>query len=573
MVQDRVCDLEEKIFDLEKNLESKRQVGYDMANIASVITSLLDIESVLAASIEIGIRQVAGEVGAVLQIVDDKPQVKVSWGVDSTILDSLIYKDGLDIVSYCLRHRETICENSNQGLFPENVLIRNFVCAPILAQEKVIGVMVIFNKDSDGGFVENDILILEMICKFASIAIENSHLLKESIEKHKLEQELDLARQVQATFLPENISIKGLNIAASYIPARQVGGDYYDLIPISDKKLFFLIGDVTNKGVPAALVMTSVYSIIRAYVTSGDPIKVTTLIAQLNEVLCNDIIKSHGMFITLFMALIDLENMTMEYCNGGHPPPFYFRASVSETIPLKCGGPIVGQFEGTLYTSTRIDLERGDRLFCYTDGLIEAVNRNDELYGLKRLECFFKNNIALDAAQFTCDVKTEIDSFSREGNKEAIDDYTTLVIDVAGLPKPNSTSYNFAYPSRLQCLEDLYRDIDSIAEQHTLPKEIVHPFRVAVSEAVTNSIIHAHEGDSSKIIRFTVDVNEDRIVAAIIDEGTYRGMTPMDIADPASHPDAEGGRGLGLIKQLSDEVTFERLPQKGMVVKIVKYLR
>ena len=571
MVQDRIGDLEEKIFDLEKELESKRETTRDIANIASVITSLLDIESVLAAAMEIGIRQMNAEVGAVLQIIDNEPIVKVSWGVDSAILDTLIYKNDLDIVRYCLQRRETIFDNGHNGLFPGNVSIRNFVCTPILTKEKVIGVMVIFNKETIEGFAYKDIQILEMICKFASVAVENSNLLKESLEKQRLEQELDLARQVQATFLPEDFKIPGLNIASSYIPARQVGGDYYDLIPLTDKKLFFLIGDVTDKGVPAALVMTSVYSIIRSYLSSGDTLDVTVLMGQLNDILCNQIIKSHGMFITLFMAFIDLDSGQMQYCNGGHPPPFYYRSLTDETLPLKSGGPIVGQFAGIEYKSARFTIAPGDRIFCYTDGLIEAVNREGELFGLRRLEEFFRKNIDLETEQFSNDVKAEIGNFSREGKAEAIDDYTTLVIDFTGCNQDTET-YNFQYQSDLKSLEHMHGDIDTIASQHNIPENISHPFRVAVSEAVTNAIVHAHNGDSSKIIRFTVDLNKERIVAVIVDEGSELGTIPVDNFDPVCHPDAEGGRGLGLIKRLSDEATFTQLPQGGTEVRIVKNL-
>jgi serine phosphatase RsbU (regulator of sigma subunit)/anti-sigma regulatory factor (Ser/Thr protein kinase) len=573
VTQYKVDDLEEKLFELEKKLESKREETRDLANIASVITSLLDIESVLAAAMEIGIRQVAGEVGAILQVSDDEPEVKVSWGVDAALLDSLIYKDNLDIVRYCLRHRETVYENGNEGIFPDNVSIRNFVCTPILAKEKenVIGIMVIFNKEADRDFTEKDILNLEMICKFASIAIENSVLLKESLEKQKMEQELDLARQVQATFLPDDVKINGLRIAASYIPARQVGGDYYDLIPLSDNKSFFLIGDVTNKGVPAALVMTSVYSIVRSYVTSRETIEVTSLMSQLNDILCNDIIKSHGMFITLFMAFVDLEKEHMEYCNGGHPPPFYYRTSTSEVIPLKSGGPIVGQFSGIDYISTRIEINRQDRIFCYTDGLIEAMNKGGELYGLARLKEFFRKNIGLDTKRFSHEVKKEIDRFSRDGSEDAIDDYTTLVIDIVD-PSPRAGTYNFQYNSCLDSLEEMHTDINSIADRHNISENIIEPFRVAVSEAITNAIVHAHGCDSSKIIRFAVDLNNRRITASIIDEGAGRGSTKLGDFDPVGRRDDEGGRGLGLIKQLSDDVSFECLPQGGMVVKIVKYL-
>jgi serine phosphatase RsbU (regulator of sigma subunit)/anti-sigma regulatory factor (Ser/Thr protein kinase) len=564
-------DLDEKIFDLEKRLESKNQETRDLGNVASVITSLLDIQSVLAASMEIGIRQVSGEVGAVLQVVDNQPELKVSWGVDSSLLNALIYKDDLDIVRYCLHHRKTFYDNGSHGWFPGQVSIRNFVCCPILSQEEVIGVMVVFNKESESGFTENDILILEMICKFASVAIENAKLLKQSLEKQKMDQELDLARQVQGTFLPENVDIGGFKIAASYIPAQQVGGDYYDLIPIGDQKLFFLIGDVTNKGVPAALVMTSVYSIVRSYVTSRDSIDVPTLMEHLNDILCNDIIKSHGMFITLFMAYIDLEQGFMEYCNGGHPPPFYYHASAPEIVPLKCGGPIVGQFGGTSYTSTRLEVACGDRVFCYTDGLIEAADRDGNLYGMNRLEQFFRHHLAMEAEQLSREIKSEIDCYSREGSVESIDDYTTLVIDIAG-GSDGDHVYEYTLASHLESLDKMHVELDAIAVRHSIPENTIHPFRVAVSEAITNAIIHAHGGDSSKIIRFTVDLNDERIMAVITDEGPGKEIEFIDCADPVGPLDAEGGRGIGLIKRLSDEASLEQLPQGGMEVKIVKYI-
>ncbi len=571
MVETNYPDLDEKLFDLEKELESKRQETQDLANIASVITSLLNIESVLAAAMETGIRQVSGEVGAMLQIEEGQPVVKVSWGVDATLLDSLIYRDNLDIIRYCLKEQRLICDNGGQGLIAGHPFIRNFVCCPIFSREEIAGVMIIFNKENEEEFTEKDTLILEMITKFTSVAIENSNLLKESLEKQKMEQELDLAHQVQSTFLPENVSLEGLDIVANYIPARQVGGDYYDLIPIGDDKLFFLVGDVTDKGVPAALVMTSVYSIVRSYVTSYETIDVKTLMSRLNETLCHDVIKGHSMFITLFMAFIDLQKGTLDYCNAGHPPPFYFRASGSETVPLRRGGPIVGQFAGTEYKSTRMDIGRGDRIFCYTDGLIEAANGLGELYGMKRLETYFRNGLGSKAEQFSRDVKNEIDRFSLEGSRESVDDYTTLVIDFAGRVS-ESNHYEFILASEIRSLEKMHQDIDAIAAEHGIPEKIVHPFRVAVSEAVTNAIVHAHAGDSSKIIRFLVDLNDDRILAVIIDQGPVREWDDLESADPVGQLDAEGGRGLGLIKRLSDEANFQWLPEGGMEVKIVKYL-
>lgn len=571
MLQDTARELEERLFELEKKLASKNQETRDLANIASVITSLLDIQSILASAMEIGIRQVSGEVGAVVRIINDKQEASVSSGIDGTVLGSLIYKDGLDIVSYCFQQQKTICENNCSRLFPDQVAIRNFVCSPIMSRNQVAGVMIICNKETDVGFTDQDLMIMDMIGKLASVAIENSTLMKEALEKQRMENELILSRQVQAIFLPEAINFEGLRIAASHIPSRQAGGDYYDLIPISDKRLFFLIGDVSDKGLPALLVMTSVYSIVRSYVKSHKSLDLTTLMTQLNEILCSEIIKSHSIFITLFLAVIDLEKGHMEYCNGGHPPPFYYRASLPEIIPLKCGGPIIGQFAGTKYRSTKIEVGPGDRIFCYTDGLIEAANAAGELYGLTRLERFFREGIESNTGKFSQNVKNEIDRFSHDGRAESIDDFTTLVVDVAG-PEEDSHRYDYVLASRLNSLEKMHKDIDAIAQRHAIPDDIIHSFRVAVSEAVTNAIVHAHGGDSSKKIRFAVNLNSERIMAVVIDEGSNPEILSLDVADPAGYPDAEGGRGLGLIKRLSDEAFFERAPEGGMQVKIIKYL-
>lgn len=571
MSQSKICDLEDKVFELDKQLEAKRQETQELANIASVITSILDIQSVLAASMEIGIRQVSAEVGAVLLVEGGTAVVKVSWGVDGAFLKSLAYRDNLDIAAYCLAHRKTIYENDCSGLFPGHDAIRNFIAGPILSKERAIGAMVIFNKMSGDGFTGDDVLQLDLICKFTAVAIENANLLLESLEKQRMEQELELARQVQATFLPGDVAIDGLKIAASYIPARQVGGDYYDLIPISETGLFFLIGDVSSKGAPAALVMTSVYSIVRAYVTSGKPINVPALMSQLNEILCSDVIKSRGMFITLFMACLDLESGSLEYCNGGHPPPYYHRAATGEVVPLKRGGPLVGQLPGVSYVSTQINIGRNDRIFCFTDGLVEAANADGELFGLNRVKGLFCRGAELDTEHFSRAVKEEMDNFRRGGSVDSIDDFTTLVIDILDMPEA-ARRHTFVYPSSLDSLEKLYADLDGVISRYGLPDEAVHRLEVAVSEAVTNAIIHAHGEDSSKKIQFSVEVNDESIIAEIIDGGTGLAATAGEEFDPAGSPDAESGRGLGLIKRLSDEVTFTRLPEGGTAVKIIKYL-
>ena len=573
MFGENVPETTERLFQLEKELETQEQEIRDLATVASVITSILDTESVLAAAMEIGIRQVAGEVGAIVLTEGGRAEIKIAWGVDAEVLKALTYEDGLTIVEHVLRDKTTLCEELRSDNEGRGVSVRNFIASPIpgKAGADAVGAIIIFNKEGGGGFTKADVRRLETISKLTSVSIENSRLVKESLEKQKMEQELGLARQVQATFLPSDSKIDGLEIVSTYLPARHVGGDYYDLIPVSDRKLLFLIGDVTSKGVPAALVMAAVYSIIRSWMASGQPINLPVLMSHLNTILCRDVIKSHGMFITLFMAYLDLDAHVLEYCNGGHPPPFYRRSGSGEVIPLKQGGPLVGQFADRAYRSARLRVSAGDRLFCYTDGLTEASGRDGRLYGMTRLERFFTANCGMDAEQFSTAIKADLDGFAAGGGEDTVDDLTTLVIDIMTLPT-QTHRYEFVYESRLESLERMYRDMDGLIVQHALPESAANPFRVAISEAMTNAIIHAHGGDSSKQIRITVELNDEGLTAAVADQG--RGTPPdsVDRCDPVGSPEAEGGRGLGLIRRLMDEVWFESGPGGGTVVWMVKKL-
>lgn len=571
MYQDKIYDLEEKIFELESGLEAKNQEIRNLANIATVITSILDIESVLSVAMEISIRQVAGEVGALVIMEDGRLAVKVAWGVDAAFIESFKYRDNLDIARFCLKTGMSIIENDVSHIMPEGSLVHSFIASPI-PSKSTEAVIIIFNKENNDQFTLADRESLDMICRFASVSIENTHLLKASLEKQKIEQELDVAREIQATLLPEKETIDGINIASTYIPARQVGGDYFDVIPIGKTKLLFLLGDVTNKGVPAALVMTSVHAVIHAYVNSGQSICITDIITQLNDILCNDVIKGRDMFITLFLAFIDLEEGTMEYCNGGHPPPFYYRSSNGRTIRLKPGGPLVGQFAGMPYRSTKIKVSSGDRIFTYSDGLIEAENRQGELYGLDRLEEFFKAGVMLDAERFNSVVREEIMRYSIGSTEESIDDFTTLLVDVRDSADADE-EYEYSFDSNLDALEQLYSHLDSIFKGHDIEPAIANPITVTVSEAVTNAIIHANRYDPEKkvIVRFTL--NKKRFTADILDEGSCRGIDAIRSPDLDGDFAAEGGRGLGLIKKLSDELLITPRASGGLQVRIMYDLK
>lgn len=569
---ERLAALEERALDLENLLEVKDQEIADLAQIAAVITSVLDLESVLAITMETSLRHTAGEVGAVLLAEESELQVKIAWGVDADALEKLRHTDGRSLVQYCFETRETLVDGHDQHIESAAYSIHSLIAAPILAQSRALGVIVIFNKENEGEFDARDRRTLEMIGNFAAVAIENSRLMRESMDKQKMEQELDLARQVQTTLLPESFGVRGLRVASTYMPAGHVGGDYYDIIPLTDRRVLFLLGDVTNKGVPAALVMTAAYSIVHGYIGSRQKIDIQNLMVNLNEILCRHIIKNRDMFITLFAAFVDLDVGTMEYCNGGHPPAFFRRAATGETLRLREGGPPLGQFAGQAYRSTVISLAGGDRVFCYSDGLIEAENDRGELYGLTRLEELFAAGASLAVDAFNQAVKEDVARFAIDSGRDTRDDFTTLVFDVQ--PEiPGGERYQFVYPSRLDVMETMYQDLEKVFDRCRIGPETARPFQLALSEAFTNAIVHAHAQNPGKLVEVSIMVNDDSISADITDEGDSWEDGGGRTFDPAGDPAAESGRGLGLIQRLTDEVRFARSPRGGTTVSMMKKLR
>ncbi len=203
-------ELENQVFDLETRLESKQQETQDLANIASVITSILDIDTVLAAAMEIGIRQVSGEVGAIVFVEDGRSAVRTSWGVESEVIRLLRNGDGEVLIDLVLRDKESIIENSCRYHGDAAVSIRNTVISPIISKNRVVGAIVVLNREGGGDFTAEDIYRLDMIAKFTSIAIDNATLFQESLAKQRMEQELNLARQVQETLLPDKVVMDGL---------------------------------------------------------------------------------------------------------------------------------------------------------------------------------------------------------------------------------------------------------------------------------------------------------------------------------------------------------------------------
>jgi sigma-B regulation protein RsbU (phosphoserine phosphatase) len=418
-------DYEEQVMELRSLLDRTNTKLHNLATMGAIITSIRDFETILSVVMEMSIRTVEAEVG-LLQLADkDELSAKICWGIDDSMMKNLIYKDGQNISDYCFNKQEklVLCKGDDDFNFGPNISC--LIAMPIKSRAKCHGVIVVINKANEGNFDSDDIENFEVLVNFAAVAIDNSILLKESLLKQKLEQELAIAKQIQEAILPETeIAVEGIDIGTIYRPARYVGGDFYDLIMLDDKQFLLAIGDVSNKGVPAAIVMSAATAIIRAELMRSPGINPSQLMSNLNQVLCNGVIKDNDMFATLFIALVNIRDKKVIYCNAGHNPPLYWHFNTGEISELNIGGPFVGQFPEIEYSEGSCDINEGDRFLAYTDGVTESEDINKGQFGVERLMQAIVNHDKLPAGEF-CDKLIEwLDHFTEGASEEPFDDIT-----------------------------------------------------------------------------------------------------------------------------------------------------
>lgn len=416
-----------EIEELESRLEALRAQLRDLTMMGTVITSIHEIESVLSVVMDMALQLVHGEVGLLMVADGDQLSTKISWGVKEDFVRSLKYADEVDPAAYCFSHREAVIMTDLDLHSAEGILVTSLVALPIATQDKCLGVLILINKDRGGNYNDHDREVLAMLLNFVAVAIDNSNLMKEELNRQKIEQEMAIAKQVQETILPRQLAkLPGVEIGAAYVPAGAVSGDFYDLFPIDDHRFFMIVGDVSNKGVPAALVMSASSGIIKTILSFDPEISVSGLADRLNTLLSNEIVKDREMFVTLFFSKIDINDGTLTYCNAGHLPGLFWDSAAQKVVELAEGGSIIGQFAGIPFSEGKRNIVSGDRLFLFTDGLTEANDAQCNMFGRTRVMETFKEMSGLPPDQFCQEFKEKIIEFSKGSPEETFDDLTLL---------------------------------------------------------------------------------------------------------------------------------------------------
>lgn len=422
--------LEKRVVQLEDRLDDQINKILDLSRLGAVFTSIMDLKMVLPMVIETALGIVKGEVGEIVIFDFNGQQESISWGLSPEITSRLYTETGEKIYENIRRTKEPLLIG-NINFKGDNlsgvgsVNIESLLVAPLKTQDKVIGAITIANKKQNEIFDDEDKFALDVLGSFAAVAVLNASLHQEALKKQKIEHELEFAQQVQRTLMPEKINIyDGLEVFTFNAQAAQVGGDFYDIIEMADGKYLIIVADVSNKGVPAALIMSSVRSYVRVVALNMNSL--AELAFKINNLLCHDIQNLGSMFVTMFFGLIDLNKHIIYSVNAGHPPGYLL--SKGESTKLKTGGLFLGQFTDLEYKEIQNNIKHGDRLFIFTDGIFECVNSKGEMLGLANAEKFLFQNEHVSWERLLSNLEDLLRKYSYD--EDRVDDTTLMMVEV-----------------------------------------------------------------------------------------------------------------------------------------------
>lgn len=366
-------------------------------HLTQTFNSSLDLGEVLNRVMDEVIRATRAERGFVmLQEEGGELLFKIARGIDQQSINEPQFQVSRSVVERVAREGQPILTSDAQSdarfSMRQSVMIlglRSILCVPLLVKAHNLGAIYVDNRMQAGIFTHSDLELLTAIASSAAIAIENARLYQVAVEKGRLERELQVARQVQSSLMPQEMpQAAGWEFSAHWRPARQVAGDYYDFIPYPDGSLGLVIGDVTDKGMPAALFMALTRSFIRAsLILASSP---AHGIANANRLICQD--ATSGMFVTLFYALLDPSSGDLTYVNAGHNPPLLYTAGSNQLRQLRRTGMALGVEMETSFEQQTLRLHPGDFILLYTDGVTEAIDENEQEFGMERLQSVLLEN-------------------------------------------------------------------------------------------------------------------------------------------------------------------------------------
>lgn len=444
--------------------------------------------------------------------------------------------------------------HSNPKCNPKTpILIESYLCIPILVQNQLIGIVNIIRRLNTAfpKLSKDDIKTLSTIANLSGTAIQNSILIKKSLDQEKLSRELKIANEIQSNLLPKSApDCKKFMFAAKSFPAQDMGGDYFDFLELESGHIGLIIADIIGKGIPAGLFMGMLKGILHNHILDINSPK--EALKKINKILCKDPILNK--FVPLYYCILSPEKNTLCYANAGHEPALLIQNN--EAITLDTPGLPLGAFEDTTYSENKIRLQDDALFFLYTDGTIDARNAHQDCFGHNRLKQFLKENQNLSPSLLIDKLNDTLVSFTN--NKKQHDDITILAFKPAkqsnSIGNVSINKHHFKVLSTLESVKKVRQEIDLFCKNAGFSPEEIFDIKLAINEAHNNIIEHAYFGSKKGVILFTLEEFESHLRITIKDFGKNNDQKSIKTKKKDLKQLEGSGLGALLIRTLMSDV-------------------
>jgi len=424
--KDELGQLKEENDRLKKSIEDLWTIN----QLARIISTTLPVHQILDKVVSGSVKAIGTAQGAI-SLLDEKetgdPFKTLIRKVDETDFTKK-YRLDEDLSGWMLKNRKALLINdfnkntTFKGKHSAIEKIHSILSVPLLCKGKLIGVLSLFNKKNNREFSKNDQRLLSIIASQSAQVIENARLYEQEKQLRQFEQELEMAQSIQSRLLPkESPKIGGFDLAGISYAAKEVGGDYFDFIELENGRWGIALGDVSGKGIPAALLMANLQATLRNQALNHSSI--VECIEKASQFLYLNT-QSHK-FATLFFGVLDSKTKNFNYVNAGHNFPFHLLKE-GEFRQLEIGGLVVGIEPNSVYNEGKVHLSPGEIIVIYSDGVTETEDASETLFGEQRLQEIIKKNKNLSSQEIMAEIYKEVKNF--QSGTEQDDDITLIVM-------------------------------------------------------------------------------------------------------------------------------------------------
>lgn len=429
----------EDVFDLFGSVTISRDASREQLEIlhdaARIVGSGADLQTIFDHILELLQEQFRFDLCVIRMLDSERQSLTVSsqvgmssqhFGDSERKLDETTYIGEAYLRNNVIIVNDTdLLDRSQPALLIKQERIKSFAHAPISIEGQVVGVLSTFSTSSKGIFSEEFIELYKNLAVQIGVAWRNALQMEKLLEAREKKRELEIARTIQLGLLPDKVpEIKGLSLAGICIPAREIGGDYYDYLPGTGKTLDLVVADVSGHSIGAALTMGWIRTFIRDKALTESTKTASETMSAINDFFYEDLTRAE-LFVTMFFLKYNHESRELLYVNAGHNPPFIYRPSSNVKFKLDAEGLILGIKTGVEFEEKKTQLQQGDLLLLYTDGITEAEDRDGNFFGETQLLQLLKQHHTLPPKEIIDKILHQVRLFTGTNN---FNDDVTLVI-------------------------------------------------------------------------------------------------------------------------------------------------